>query len=292
MITLSNEKLNILEKFRIIPSGLNIPFDMKIIDVRTSEYLYHGNKYAENYECYTNYLLSIKIEHSQVEKSFWITIFEGATYRETDSRCIVASFDEIIDLNSNNTLEEGTLYDSDCITKDDENFDGIESIKEILSAFKYRLYEVDESGLYNNWENIHISHDNANFLRDCIYTIIDFSFENINIKISKENPNNESLQKTYQKLLEISNNSFYSIATISDNEIQGFKNFLTKNEAEELFKKECKKHCNDDAVNHYINESILDKNIDELNIAEWESYFGSSSWYDYNENFKVTISVM
>ncbi|MDD3054814.1 MAG: hypothetical protein PHE16_02935 [Aliarcobacter sp.] len=291
MITLSNEKLNILEKFGIIPSGLNIPIDMKIIDVRASEYLYYG-KNAENYECFTNYLLSIKIEHSQVEKSFWITIFEGATYRETDSRCIVASFDEIIDLNSNNTLEEGTLYDSDCITKDDENFDGIESIKEILSAFKYRLYEVDESGLYNNGENIPISHDNANFLRDCIYTIIDFSFENINIKISKENPNIQALRKIYQTLLEISSNIFYSVTTISNNEIEQNRNFLSKDEAEKLFKDECKKYCNDDAVNHYINESILDKNIDELNIAEWENYFGSSSWYDYNENFKVTISVM
>ena len=43
-----------LDQRGMIPSGLNMPFDMKITDARATRYDYYGNKYAESNEHYEN----------------------------------------------------------------------------------------------------------------------------------------------------------------------------------------------------------------------------------------------
>lgn len=283
------KKIGILEKHGIIPSGLNIPIDLKVLDVRGVSNDYSGYKYDSGF--YENRFLSIKISHSMVNEPFWITIFEGATYKEKGTRCIIATFEETINFEWQIVLENGTLYKNDCITQSDDDFDGIESIKEVLTAFNYRLYEEDESGLYDNAEGP-VFDGNADYLENIISELNKTFFESINIKISKENPDVQLVQNTYKKLIEVASNNFYSVITISDNEVRQFEKFLTQDEAEILFKKECKKYCNENAIEEYIKINNIQLEDNDLSISQWESYFGSESWYDYHDNCRITISKM
>lgn len=200
-MTTLNKKIEILNRYGIIPSGLNIPIEIKITDIRASSYQYHGNKYAESHESYENNLLSIKFQHSKVDTPFWITIFEGATYREESTNCIIATFEETINSNFEISMANGVVEKADCLTND-SGTDGLESIKELLAAFEYRLYESDESGLYD-YGNGPLRDDNADFLRDSIDELIDTSFVTINEKISLENPDFSviaEIQKSIEKI--------------------------------------------------------------------------------------------
>lgn len=74
---LLNNKIDILTKAGFIPSGLNLPIDMTIQDVRATKYDYTGNNYAEAHESFENIAIAIKFQHSKVDQPFWITVFRS-----------------------------------------------------------------------------------------------------------------------------------------------------------------------------------------------------------------------
>ncbi|MEV9477896.1 hypothetical protein [Aliarcobacter butzleri] len=137
-------KIQLLENAMLIPCGLNIPINIKIKDVRFQNYRYYGNKNAS----INNSCISIKLNHSHVEKPFWVTIFEGGNYQEHYSKCIIATFEPTINEENCLDMDGNTIYHTYCITKKDESFDGIETIKEVLFAFQCKVFDGDDSGLY------------------------------------------------------------------------------------------------------------------------------------------------
>ncbi len=54
------KKINLLNDASFIPNGLNMPIEMKIVDVRATNYQYYGNKYAGSNESYENKLYLLK----------------------------------------------------------------------------------------------------------------------------------------------------------------------------------------------------------------------------------------
>ncbi|AXH16351.1 hypothetical protein CP985_11810 [Malaciobacter mytili LMG 24559] len=157
----AKELIYVLEQNGFIPFGLNMPISMVIEDIRACNYNYYGNKYASSNELFENSALSIKFKHNQVENPFWITIFKGANYREKETLFVAATFNEIIDENNNFCNSENTFYAKDCISKSNELFEGIESIKEVLAAFETTLFSGSE-------DSTPIFEDNSDALYDVI----------------------------------------------------------------------------------------------------------------------------
>lgn len=288
MTTLLNKKIDILEKFQIIPSGLNIPIDLSIVDVRATSYEYYENKYAA-FEHYDNKAVTIKFEHSQVEKPFWITIFEGATYREEDTRCVIATFKQTIDDNFDLDWSNGTFYPSDCITEDESVFDGYDVLKQIVFAFKCKLFNGDESGLYTTEESTF--KNNSNFMNEVTEALMNESFVQINEKISRNNPQTKQLQYLNEILHSVAKGKLYQITVIHDNCIKIVNNFLEKEDAEKIFITYCKEYYNMNGLESYADRLNL-TTVEELTLAQLEVYFGSSEWQDVNDISNVDLKLM
>lgn len=288
MKTIEN-KIKILNYASFIPNGLDIPIEMKIIDVRATSYQYYGNKYAEPHESYENNALSVKIRHSKVEKEFWITIFQGATYREEDTRCIIATYEPTINENFNLESDENTLYGTDCITKNKDISDGLESINELLFAFKCRLLDGDNSGLYTS--DGATLNNNCMALQDVVNNIIDSSFLTINEKISKDNPNASLLKEINENLFAVASGNLYTVTVVLDNCIKAVEQYLEKDKAEKIFVNYCSEYYNAEGLDLY-SESKGCHSYDELSIEELEAYFHSEAYYDVNDIANVEIKMM
>ena len=196
----NKNKIELLEKYDFIPSGLNLPLDIKILDARGTCYEYYGYKYAESNEMYENCAVSIQFKHSQAENPFWITIFEGATYRESNTSCIISTLEPTID--ENYTVPGGTIYNHECITKNEGIIDGIESLNNLLFAFKCKLITGDESGLYCKHEPV--LDDDPDAIRDLAEELKSLSFVHFNYSIPIENANPDLIKEMQEKLQKIS----------------------------------------------------------------------------------------
>jgi hypothetical protein len=283
-------KINVLEETGFIPSGLNMPLSHEIIDVRFCKYDYYGHKHSEAHESYENKVLSIQFKSSQVEKPYWITIFEGATYRYSDTRCIIATFEPTISSSLNISTANGCVYSEECLSKSNEDIDGIETIKEVLTAFDYRLITEDETGLYDNGEGPTFD-ENADALEDAIDELNVHFITEFYGKVLKNNPDINKVKEINQKLLEVSQNNFYSVTVVVDNCIKEVKQFLEKSEAEELFINNCKKFYSDEGIQDFSENDIGIK-VENFDVANWQSYFHSTAWYDANENANIEINPM
>lgn len=282
-------KIKTLNDASFIPNGLNIPIEMKIVDIRATSYFYWGNKYAEANESFENNALSIKINHSKVDKDFWITIFKGATYRDEDTQCIIATFEPTIDENFNLLSSENTHYEVDCISKSEDIFDGLESINEVLFAFKCRLFDGDDAQLYTS--DGATFDKNSNVLKDVVDEIIDLSFVLIDEKISKEEPNSKQLKEINNILFSAASNNLYAVTVVQDSCIKKVEQYLEKDDAEKLFVKYCLEYYNENGLEQYC-ENKGCRSLDELSIEEFEYYFHSEAWYDVNDTANVEIKVM
>lgn len=282
-------KIKTLNDALFIPNGLNIPIEMKIVDIRATSYFYWGNKYAEANESFENNALSIKINHSKVDKDFWITIFKGATYREEDTKCIIATFEPTIDENFNLLSSEDTLYESDCISKSKDIFDGLESINEVLFAFKCRLFDGDEAQLYTS--DGATFDKNSNVLKDVVDEIIELSFVLIDKKISKEAPNSKQLKEINNLLFSAASNNLYAVTVVHDCCIKKVEQYLEKDDAEKLFVKCCFEYYNENGLEQYSLRLGL-QSINELSINQLEAYFNSSEWHDINDLSNIEINIM
>lgn len=287
-MNLIDKKIEILTIAGFIPSGLNMPIEMRIQDVRATRYDYYGNKYSGTNEFYENIAVAIQIQHSKVELPFWITIFKGATYRDELSFCIIATTESLIDENYCIQTENNTVYRTDCMTEDDE-LEGLESIKEVLFAFKCRLVDGDESGLYTNGEGP--TFNQSCVLEDTIDNLISLSFVGINTKLSKENPDIKQLKEINEIILSTASGKLYAVTVIHDYCIKAVQQFLKKEDAENIFITYCKKYYNENGLELYANRLGLDS-IEELTLSQFELYFNSSEWQDVNDLSNVEINLM
>ena len=296
----TNKKINILEKNGIIPVGLNMPIDMKITDIRACKYDYYGNKYAASHESYENVLLSIKFESSKFNE-IWITIFQGATYREEDTSCIIATIEPAINENSeiSSYMSSDTISKYDCITEEDDRYEinpdeepviGLDSIKELLTAFDFRLYTEDESGLYDNGEGP-TSHANCDFLTDIVCDILESMYVNIDERISKDEPDSKQLKRLNETLMEAASGKLYAVTVVHDSCIKAVSQFLTKDEAEKMFLSYCAEYYSEEGVEQYLS-SLNYTSFEELSIEEWQTYYHSEAWYDINDLSNVEINLM
>lgn len=283
-----NEKIKLLNDANFIPSGLNMPMDMEIIDVRACLYQYWGNKHAESHESFENKAVSIQIKHSKVEDPFWITVFQGATYREEDTKCIVATFEPTIDEDYNIFTSDGVMYDSYCMTKSEDDFDGLYSVSEVLYAFGCKLFYGDESGLYTDEEALFDM--DSYILEELANDLICSAFFQLNEKISKENPNEIQLKEINEKLLSVSKGQLYTVSIVIDFECSVY-NYLSKDEAEKIFFDKCLEYYNAEGLDQYAADKKC-RSASELSIAELEGYFQSEAWHDANDIAKVSIKVM
>ncbi len=284
-----NKKIDILTKAGFIPSGLNLPIDMKIQDVRATKYDYTGNNYADAHESFENIAIAIKFHHSQVETPFWITIFQGATYREENTTCIIATNEITICENYNIQTATGTVNKTDCITYDNNELEGFESINEVLLAFKCKLIDGDESGLYTNYDAPTL--DNGGIFTETVDELISLSFIEINKRLSKDNPNTTYIKEIQNHLLEAASGQLYTVTVVHDSCIKEIERFLIKDEAEKLFIKHCHKYYSEAGLEKYCNSKGYES-FNELSIKELESYFHSEAWYDVNDLSNVEINLM
>lgn len=282
------QKIKTLNDASFIPNGLNMSIEMKIVDIRATSYFYWGNKYAESNESFENNALSIKINHSKVEKDFWLTIFKGATYREEDTKCIIATFAPTIDENFNLILSENTIYESDCISTS-VIFDGYDTVNELLFAFKCRLFDGDEAQLYTS--DGATFDKNSNVLKDVVDEITGLSFILIDEKISKEKPNSKQLKEINDKLFSAASNNLYTVTVVYDGCIKTVEQYLEKDDAEKMFVEHCFKYYSENGLEQYC-ESKRCRSLDELSIEELEAYFHSEAWYDSNDISNVEIKIM
>lgn len=284
------KKIQLLEKYGFIPTGLGFPTQLIVQDVRSLCYQYNGNKYSEN-ESYENLVLSILIKHYRMEKPFWITVFNGATYREENQQYNIATLEPILDEDYNITTCSDTLELKDCVTylcEDSINYiEDIDIIKEILFAFNCRLIEGDDSGLYTDKEPILYRYYN---LYSVVSEIYDMSFLTIEKTISKDNPSVEKIKDIYKNILNLSSGHFYSVSVIHDNNIEFLEQFLLKDEAEKLYIQKCKEWYAEDGLCEFA--EINDKTIDTLDLNDFDAYFHSDEWYDNNDLSSVNISHM
>lgn len=284
-----NKKIDILTKVGFIPSGLNIPIEMKIQDVRATKYDYTGNNYAAPHESFENIAIAIKFQHSKVDKPFWITVFQGATYREESTTCIIATNEITICENYHIQTATGTVYKTDCITCDNEELNGIESIKEVLFAFNCRLIDGDESGLYTN--NEAPIFDNSGIFTEIVDELISLSFIEINGRLSKDNPNSIYLKEIQNHLLEAASGKLYKVTVVSDSSIKAIEEFLLEENAEKVFVNYCLEYYSNNGIKQYCNSKGYES-FEELSIEEWKSYFHSEAWYDVNDLSNVEINLM
>lgn len=286
-MTKLNEKIDLLEELGFIPFGLNIPIDMEIVDVRATRYDYFGYKFAEN-EAYDNRALSIQIKHSKVDNPFWITVFEGATYRETNTRCIIATLEPTINSNFELDMADDTIYSTDSVTID-KTIDSIETIKNLLFAFKCRLIlDGDDSKLYTEGKSPTFL-DNSNALVEVVDSLTSLEFVEFYEKISKSNPDIKKVQEVKDKLFKVASGNLYSVTVVIDNQIEKIVMFLQQDETEKMFIKYCKKYYNNDGITQYAEENNI---TGELTLQQWEGYFHSEAWYDVNDLANVQINAM
>lgn len=297
MQTITNNKIAILDKMGIIPAGLNMPIDMKITDVRASSYEFDSNKYNPE-SSYENNLLSLKFESSKFS-DIWITIFQGATYREENTSCIIATIEPTINDQSEILFPDGSISKYDCITEEDDRYEvnpeeesivGLDSIKELLTAFEYTLYTKDESGLYDNGDGP-TSHDNCDFLANTVYAILDSMYVNIDERISKDEPDSKQLKRLNETLMEAASGKLYAVTVVHDSCIKAVSQFLTKDEAEKMFINYCKEYYNESGLEQYASRLGLDS-IEKLNKDQLEVYFNSEEYCDINDLSNVEINLM
>lgn len=282
-------KVEVLENAMLIPSGLNIPIDMKIEDVRFQNYQYYGNKHAAINTSIENSCISIKINHSQVEKPFWVTIFEGGNYREHYSRCIIATFEPTMNEKNCLDIDGDTICDTDCITKSDENFDGINTIKEVLFAFKCKVFDGDDAELYAK-DGAAIEH-NSMVISETIDKLGLLCFVTINEMISNDNPNTEQLKAISEKINTAASGKLYAVTVVHDYCIKAVQQFLKKEDAENIFIKYCKEFYNENGLELYCERLGVDS-INDLSVSQFELYFNSSEWHDVNDLANVEINLM
>lgn len=282
------QKIEKLDNGGFIPTGLGFPTQLKIKDVRSLKYQYYGHKYADSSESYENLILSIKVKHYRMENPFWITVFQGATYREENEKYIIATLDEVLDKEHDLTLSEDTIYKDDCITSDDENeIENIEIIKEVKLAFDCRIISGDDSGLYTDCEPIT---DSYSALSEIIDEIYDLSFIRINAKISRDNPSALQIQEAHNKLLSASSSNLYTVTVVHDFKIQFIKQFLTKEDAEKLFIEKCLYYYNEDGLEAFA--LTKDKALKDFDVKDFEEYFQSEQWNDCCDIANVEINIM
>lgn len=270
-----------------IPTGLGFPTQLKIEDVRSLRYQYYGNKYADYNESFENLVLSIKIKHYRMETPFWITVFQGATYREKQDKYIIATIDEVLNEKHQLTLSEDTIYEYNCITSDKNAIEHLETIKEIKFAFNCRIIEGDESGLYTDCDPVM---DSYSALGDIVDEIYDLSFVKVDENISRSNPSSLQIQEAHNKLLSASSSNLYTVTVVHDFKIQFIKQFLTKEDAEKLFIEKSLCYYNKDGLEAFA--LTKGKALKAFDVKDFEEYFQSGQWNDYCDIANVEINIM
>ena len=127
---------------RVLESNGLMPYDLEekllMINFKANEYSYWGHKYAEGEENYQNTVVAMQFKYRHIENPFWIVLFKGAQYRDSDV-AFAAAFWKLPDLSD-------AVYETQGVSKDD-NTKGADIVREIAQKFQYLWFEqksVDE----------------------------------------------------------------------------------------------------------------------------------------------------
>lgn len=240
-----DKKIEILKKNKLIPLDLISSEIYKIVNIEAVNFDFSNYKYSESDETFQNTIISIEIKNTNINKSFFINIFEGTTYWDTNVQNVTLSETPVI-ING----EENVEY----IESDDDN---IESFDEVLFSFKDTLFignlQEDKKAVLK---------DNFGVLELVASSIVNVDFLIIDEKISSNNPDWKILLKIYSDMKEVAKNKLYKVTVIKNNQLLCFIPFLTKKEAEETFIRCC--------VEYVTNCPVLKK--EEMDLSKWQEY--------------------
>jgi len=173
---------SILNENSLLPNGIDFETRLKLVDFQASNYEYWSHKYTDGTEHYDNSVVSLKFEHSIVEKPFWIVLFKGAQAKINDV-CLSAAFWELPNL-------EDAIYEEKAILGT-SNEDGVETILNLVEKFNYLWFKNDEAS--EDEPIIWNDSDMLSWLAD--------EFENIlNIRISLSVPHSQIKEYHIQDL--------------------------------------------------------------------------------------------
>lgn len=256
------KKVELLESNGFVPRGLNMPIDYKIVDVQAVLFDYTNYKYAESDENYRNVIISIEMKNKFVENSFFVNIFDGTTYRDTNILNVTVSLEPVI-VNGTETVDY--LEVNDCITKDAEaNIDGMETFSNIAFAFSCRLFDGDEAFTYINEDEFPTLNKNYGLLGIIANGIVELDYLILNEKISKVNPVAENLASVYSKIKDVAEDKLYKVTVIVDNELLCFIPFLSKEKAEKSFISCCIEYTPDIGLNK-----------EQMSLTQWQEYMNT-----------------
>jgi len=124
--------MNILESNGLIPNGL--PDGLRMVDFKANEYNYWGHKFSEGEENYQNAVVAMQFKYRYVENPFWIVLFKGAQYRDSDV-AFAAAFWKLPDLSD-------AVYETQGVAKDD-NTKGTNAVRDVAQKFQYLWFEQE-----------------------------------------------------------------------------------------------------------------------------------------------------
>jgi len=124
--------MGVLESNGLVPNGL--PDGLRMIGFKANEYSYWGYKYAEGEENYQNTVVAMQFRYQYVENPFWIVLFKGAQYKDSDV-AFAAAFWKLPDLSD-------AVYETQGVSKDD-NIKGANVVRKIAQKFQYLWFEQE-----------------------------------------------------------------------------------------------------------------------------------------------------
>lgn len=275
------KKMEIIREYGIVPSGTEYGKFWNIEDVIGSTYDYNGVKYNEEAVFY-NAQFALKINHKLVDKTFYIVVFHGANFYAEENTIVIATWNRPY-------MNQPVLKVDGISLLDNENFDGKETVAQIVEAYECLFFVKHETGLYTDgaepliFENQNIVHDIAEDLENIDFVIV-------NEKINISSPNISSIKELGEKYFKIARNNMYQVHVVVHNELQEIFQNLTKDEAETLYLQKCHEWYKEGGVCAYQKLYVgEDKSMRE---NDFDEYYGSDQYYESEDNAHVVMEVM
>ena len=275
------KKLQIVRDYNIIPSGVEYGRLWEIEDVIGSTYDYNGVKYNEE-AVFCNAQIAFKINHKMVEKPFWIIVFNGANYWFENEQITMAAW-EIPH------MKHPVLKFEDISLPDNIDFEGKETVAQLVEAFGCVFFKEHETGLYTDGAEP-LVREKADIVRDIAEDLEQIDFVVINTRISIDDPNISSLKDFGEKYFEVARNNMHQVHIVIDNELQEIFQNLTKDEAEILYLQKCHEWYKEGGICAYQKLYVgEDKSMRE---NDFDEYYGSDQYYEAEDNAHVVMEVM
>ena len=275
------KKLQIVRDYNIIPSGVEYFRLWKIEDAIGSTYDYNGVKYNEEAVFY-NAQFALKIKHELVEMPFWIVVFDGANYREEKSQIVIAT-------KRRPYMNQPVLKVDDISLLENDDFDGKETVSQLVEAFEYVFFREDESGLYTDGAEPLVI-ENPDIVQDIAESIEEIDFVVVHAKINRNNPCINSIKEIGEKYYEAARGNMYQVHIVAYNELQEIFQNLTKDEAETLYLQKCHEWYKEGGICAYQKLYVgEDKSMRE---NDFDDYYGSDQYYEAEDNAHVVMEVM